>query len=364
MSSLKGHARITRKAVALLASEANPVYRALPAGSVANNVVARDLYDVASLGHWADFGQCHHFMRRFDGQSEREAYAEAIHWIWKNANDAARILARQIRESRTPRMGPHGMPMTVNLIGSSQPLGNALHAVQDSFAEGHAEREAPSRHVVVAGLEVRRPGAIRRIKRYAGAEKDGHEEADAAWSGGRDGFSDVGWMAIGATHGLLRMIADAAMMSSGSQISLPGYEGYRQTWLAMSNDLSAERDRAFDLIDRFYTGMRLGARNLKTVSMDEEGLARALYVEAGRDMALVHRVFVRLDEHYQSDADDIAELYVNHVRRSRGPIEAALRGNPRTGAPAHQGPRRRLDLERRAGVHRLPEGPALGTVYS
>jgi hypothetical protein len=329
MSSLPGHARITRKAVELLEAEnrGDPVYLALGFAGVPASVVARDILDVVLLGHWADFGQCHHFMRRFDGQSEREAHAEAVHWIWKNAVTAARILSRQISATLAPGGARTTAAVSGSLAGgdsgitSSQALGNALHAVQDSFAWGHVERDEPRGS---------RPGDIRRVKRYAGAEKDGHAEADELWKGHyRQGFSETGWFAVCATRDLLRIVVDSANAARGGRaVSLLRFEAYRDQWLRASEALSNQRDRAFDLIDRHYTGVRLGASNLKTINFDEEGLARALVEEAGADTRLVLEVFERLRDHYSSDSDDVAELYVNLVRKHKGPLEAALRSNP------------------------------------
>lgn len=319
MSTLRGHASITSKAIELLAQRDHPVYQALAAAGVPMNVVARDIVDVVILGHWADFGQCHHFMRRFDGQSERQAYDEAVHWIWTNATEAARLMARQLRRGGVAMAGPGGVPRP--LVTSSQALGNAVHALQDSFAFGHAEREAPLG---------RAPGAITRVKRYAGAEKDGHAEADELWRGsGKGTFSPTGWLAVRATRDLIRLIVRSAQGSRVDAITLLGFSAFRSHWLAASPRLSDERDRAFDLIDRHYLGVRIGASNLKTISMDEEGLASALVTEARTDMELVFRVFERLRDHYSSDSDDVAELFVNEVRRRKGAVEDALKRHAR-----------------------------------
>lgn len=232
MSNLRGHVRITNRAVALLVEEGRPVYRALARSRVASNVVARDLIDVVILGHWMNLGQCHHFMRRFDGQSERRAYVEAIEWIRRNATDAARLLSRQLRQAPAPGEPGSGGRAPVRSATSSQALGNALHAVQDSFAWGHAEREEP------AGLV---PGAIRRIKRYAGVDKQGHARADGMWRGeGASEFSDPGWLAVLATKELLRLIVDSAMAAgSGATVELKGFEAYRLKWLRESDALGS-----------------------------------------------------------------------------------------------------------------------------
>ena len=321
MSSLPGHGKITRRAVEEIALEPRyaAAFSSFAVNTVMTSVMARDILDVIILGHWADFGQCHHFMRRFDGQSEQAAYAEAVDWIRRNAVDAARHLAAHAHVARA--VGGR-TAITGAQSPLSQSLGNALHALQDSFASGHAERENPQ------GFE---PGAIRRIKRYAGAEKDGHEMADQEWhQPGNDGaFSPVGRLAVEATKALLRVIADSAVTArGGSAPTLVGFDLFRSKWLRASSKLSSQRDRAFDLIDRYYMGLRLGAMNLKTINMDEAGLAAALIAEAGADTQLVLDVFTRLDEHYNSDADDVAELYVNEIRKRKGPLESALKANP------------------------------------
>ncbi len=319
MSNLPGHLRISRRAVEWLASGNSPAYRALGSAGIPANVVARDLLDVVILGHWADFGQCHHFMRRFDGQSERQAYDEAVHWIWRNAVEAAALLSPQLALAGHPRPGGArgGGPYAAT---SSQALGNALHSLQDSFAAGHAVRELPG-----GGL----PGDILRIKRYYGAEKDHHEEDDKEWRGNfRDGFSEGGWLAVEATYRLLKLIVDTATASRGGRPGdLPGFEEFRHRWLRPADALSRERDRSFDLVDRFTTSVRLGAMNLKTLNMDEDGLAKALVDEAGTDTALVLRVFEKLRDHYSSDSDDVAEIYVNLVRKRPGRLQDALRAN-------------------------------------
>jgi hypothetical protein len=244
MSSLAGHMSMTRRAVELLEAEGHPVCRALTTAKIARRAAARDIFDLLTLGHWSDFAQCHHFMRRFDGQSEREAYAEAVAWVRARATRAAVILARQLRTERAAAiLAPHAGSTRARLDLSSQALGDALHAVQDSFARGHAEREAPRGDS---------PGAIRRIKRYAGADKAGHAEADLEWRGpGHDGISAGGWQAVHASRELLRLIADAGAAGAGAAATLDGFESYRQTWLAASAALSAERDRPIGFFSRF-----------------------------------------------------------------------------------------------------------------
>ena len=50
-----------------------------------------------------------------------------------------------------------------------------------------------------------------------------------------------------------------------------------------------------------------------TVSMDEDGLATAL-VKMGLNMPRIFAIFQRLNESHNSDADDVALLYVKKLR--------------------------------------------------
>lgn len=243
MSSLAGHREITRRAVERLREDAQDVFSALGSGSVAGRVVARDLYDLLTLGHWRSAAQPHHFMRRFDGQSGREAYEECIAWIRSRATEAARMLALQLGKAPAaarpdPAIGAR------HHVTPSQAMGDALHALQDSFAPGHAEREAG---------EGSGPGPIRRILRYAGAEKAGHAAGDAAWrSAGEGGLSEPGRHAMQASSDLLRLIAGAAGAArAGEPIALHGFEPFRRRWLAVSAALSGERGRPVGFLRRF-----------------------------------------------------------------------------------------------------------------
>ncbi|MEO8941652.1 MAG: hypothetical protein ABI453_13975 [Isosphaeraceae bacterium] len=345
MSNLTGHSRITAKAVEeLILEEAkNPLLKNLDAADLPTSVVMRDLRDLSG-GHWADYGQKHHFMRKFDGQSPFEAYQDAVEWIKSNALDASARLARRIRRYNVQKGATSTIKdargrsvlggTTVQTLEGPQTLdrpdwqhfGNAVHALQDSFSKGHVTREDSSRHPYT-------PGAIAHIKRYAGDEKQGHAHADEGWweGKGRNGyFSRDGRFAVNATKSLIRIVFRTATASNGQGASdLSGWSTFQGVWLKASSRLSRQRDQVFDLIDRYYKGARIGANNLKTISMDEEGLANALIREAGTDSNLTLHVFERLDEHYNSDADDVAELYVKGVRARGGAVLDALKSNPK-----------------------------------
>src|SRR5262245_25110365 len=98
MSNLTGHGRLTAQAVQELQTNCagHPLLRGLGAAGLGVDVVMRDIIDVAIVGHWADFGQSPHFMRRFDGQSPRQAYDESVEWIRRNACSAANERSRRM----------------------------------------------------------------------------------------------------------------------------------------------------------------------------------------------------------------------------------------------------------------------------
>lgn len=52
-----------------------------------------------------------------------------------------------------------------------------------------------------------------------------------------------------------------------------------------------------------------------TASMDEQGLAEAL-LSMGNNIPRVQRIFEHLDKHRNSDADDVAEIYVRELRKA------------------------------------------------
>lgn len=317
MSSLTGHAKITSAAVREVTQEMkfNPLATGMTHGGLPAAAVTRDIIDVICLGHWADFGQKHHFMRQFDSQSPFEAYESAVEWIRKNAYEAAQAIAARtaayypngINGSRNPQLAGQTVYRDLNL----QSLGNAVHALEDSFAPGHVTRGPGS------------PGPITHIKRYAGAEKNHHAEGDDQWQDGNKGFSEVGRLAIDAVKALLKIVVLTAS-SNAMMGTLVDWQAFRDKWLKADAKLSKSKDRVFDLIDQYYTGVRLGATNIKTFDMNEEGLAKALFSE---DPATTLAVFVRLDEQYNSDADDVAEIYVNLIRKAGGAKLAELRGN-------------------------------------
>ena len=66
--------------------------------------------------------------------------------------------------------------------------------------------------------------------------------------------------------------------------------------------------------------------NFKTMNMEEELLAKAILDEHPVQMDVVYDVFYRLDNHYSSDADDVASIYIKLVKEKSGSaVEQALK---------------------------------------
>ncbi|MEZ4648067.1 MAG: hypothetical protein R3E97_04630 [Candidatus Eisenbacteria bacterium] len=390
MSKLKGHYEITMRALVELKAEfrRNPVVGNISTqrpvapfqesevdlvkGSLIHLVnstptpawgaVVRDMIDVFTLGHWGDSSQKHHFMRRFDGQSPYNAYLDGVEWIRKNATEAADEISRRLRDrlseaelgailstSGSAMVAP-GLPgagggagasATTRSAGASvahrparvgatrlhglfagapsDKLGFAAHALQDSFSPSHATR-TPDRG------QPKGPGRISHVKIYEGAEAEGHSHEDHAWQNG-DSFSDIGRCAVAATKALALMVIVTALQKRAPVGSLLGWERFRSTWLVAHPSLSRERDFAYDLIDQHTSWWKAGSFNLATFNMDEEAIAATLFRHA-TDTERVRKVFERLDDKYNSDADDVAELFVRKVQRAGGAPLAALKRAP------------------------------------
>jgi len=343
MSKLKGHKNITNQAVDELvrSNKEHSVIGNLHSMALKYSVTARDIFDVIQLGHWTNSGQRHHFMRSFNGQSHFNAYIDATNWIRSNALHAANQLSDRIKKfelgndgfnADSMRSGKHaiaGKPPTRNhnnkhVTNSDHvswlTLAYACHALQDSFSAGHAIRD---KHI-----NSMQPGNIIGILRYSGLEKEGHSDSDTKWKGSGDKgieglyFSLEGKIAINATKALITMVMQTAFNHNpvNKITTLEGWSDFQRTWLNAPT-LSKERDPAVDLINQYSTSIKLGDMNFKTLNMDEEGLAKAIIAEHPIQMDIVYDVFYRLDNHYSSDADDVAAIYIELVKKKRGSAE-------------------------------------------
>lgn len=350
MSKLEGHKEITNQAIREIgvACKYHPIGSNLDATDILGSVIARDIEDAIFLGHWANYGQKHHFMRRFDGQSPFEAYTECVSWIKSNTLDAAKQLffrMQGVKELKNAHNQPDSSKQSCHLPGMipssgahfqgrkvlggdttdghKEPvmwrhLGNAVHAIQDSFSVGHVMRNKSASEM--------HPGTIIHIKKYVGAEKENHSRYDKLWQSRDKKFTIQGRQAINATKEIILMIIKTAQHGLAHQnlSSLHNWEAYQNQWLAASPKLNKQRDFDIDIIERFHTGFHIGANNIKTFNFDEKGLAEALYREVGTDTSKLYKVFARLKEHYSSDADDVTVYYVDLVRKNEGTVKSAI----------------------------------------
>jgi hypothetical protein len=62
-------------------------------------------------------------------------------------------------------------------------------------------------------------------------------------------------------------------------------------------------------------------------SVDEGGIAKALFAECGINMDQVHEIFVELENGYSSDADDVARIYLPKVLNAGGNVLLALKSH-------------------------------------
>jgi hypothetical protein len=345
MSKLEGHKEITRRAVSelMLRGEKHPVMANLHHMALRYNVQMRDIFDVVQLGHWTNGGQRHHFMRSFDGQSHHMAYLDAILWIQKNALEAANTLKKRIAKFEVKdavdsgnaadrgRKAVRGEHVGINARSQRKdivnwfPLAYACHALQDSFSASHVVRK---KHVSASI-----PGEITSILKYAGVEKEGHSGKDKEWEHpGQEGavaFTLSGKVAINATKDLISLVVQTAFnhTSTDSIKFLDGWDRFISTWL-YAPKLSIKRDLAVDLIHQFSTNIEMGNMNFLTLSMDEEGLANAILKEHPSNMVVVHDIFFRLDNHFSSNADDVAKIYLSNMKKKSGSVEEnSLRKN-------------------------------------
>jgi hypothetical protein len=273
MSSLSGHRRMTRRAVEeLSAAHANdPLFANLARANLPYHAVLRDIVDVLSLGHWLNFGQKHHFMRRFDGQRPLTAYHENVAWIQTNALEAARLLFDRIQTRFTPVAGGPPTPAAPGQVPSRdqsiagrmvfdggngdgvswRSLGNACHALQDSFAGGHVVRRFAS------PPRPGDPGVIMDVLVYVGDAtcRKEHRHLDEEWREATStAFSVRGRLAIDATKDLVRMVVRTAAGAAARPAALEGWAAFQQKWLAPAPDLAArDPDAAIRFVQRLQT---------------------------------------------------------------------------------------------------------------
>ena len=157
---------------------------------VGTGSVYRDSEDVFTLGHWRNSGQRHHFMR-YAGQGEKSAYLEGCDWIYRNAYQASGNLRRIWKE----KLGHY------NVVFVTEPLGNALHALQDSYALAHCMRRKVGDTAVIYKINV-----YDEQNKKPGPNWPGHSVLDAQYKDG------LGKEAIIASRELIRIVIHCSLV--------------------------------------------------------------------------------------------------------------------------------------------------------
>jgi hypothetical protein len=159
--------------------------------------VYRDVEDVFNGCQWSKDGQKNHFMR-YQGQSELKAYEDACTWIYTNAFTAA----QHLRDIWQKNLGYY------NPIYVTEPLGNAMHSLQDSFSAAHVKREERDHTWVILGINV-----YDTANKKASGSYPGHEALDKQWKG-----TPLGNEAITACRELIKIVIRTSLLAKDAEV--------------------------------------------------------------------------------------------------------------------------------------------------
>jgi len=160
--------------------------------------VYRDVEDVFNGGQWSNAGQKNHFMR-YAGQTELSAYDDACTWIYKNAFTSA----QHLRDIWKKKLGYY------NPIYVTEPLGNAMHALEDSFSAAHVKREKSANKTwVIEGINVYDAANKKKSGNYPG-----HEALDLQWKD-----TELGNEAIDACRELIKIVINTSLVANDAVV--------------------------------------------------------------------------------------------------------------------------------------------------
>jgi hypothetical protein len=125
-----------------------------------------------------------------------------------------------------------------------------------------------------------------------------------------------------------------ALMAGGADDYVEGFSDWLDTWnlvwtpedvhqYALSIRRGLEHHFAKKFINRFCVGTTFVGATI-TFNMDEDGLAAAIYKEAGASERKTYMIFRELYKNHSSDVDDVAELYANLLKQKKGPPRDAV----------------------------------------
>src|SRR5262249_41767410 len=125
-------------------------------------------------------------------------YEDACTWIFTGGLTAA----QRLREIWVKKLGYY------NPIYVTEPLGNAMHALQDSFSRAHVRRVKKDDIWVITGVfiyddENKKPSG----------DYPGHEALDKSWK-----ETEVGLEAITACRELIRIMIRTSLVANSAQV--------------------------------------------------------------------------------------------------------------------------------------------------
>jgi hypothetical protein len=139
---------------------------------------------------------------------------------------------------------------------------------------------------------------------------------DRSWQAGREAANIGGGFAGGAAAGALAGIW-LGPLGVGVGVVVGGIAGSLISDSAYVEIAGPRTAFARTFLPRFTT----------VFSVDEEGVARALFSECGINMDQVYEIFVELENGYSSDADDVARIYLPKVLTAGGSVLLALKSH-------------------------------------
>jgi len=215
--NLDGHTAISKAAARRFGSSLGTYDpRFVDLDNIDWNVVFRDIEDLFSGGHWSPEGQRHHFMRAAN-QTQSEAWREGVRWIFNNTLEAAEILKPRIdcmnvaseRIRSNQKWSSKDLLSCMRTREVERPLGNALHALQDSFAPAHVKRDANT--LVIREILYYDSTRLKDFEDKVLPGQTEHESLDETWKGPDGNLSPLGSAAADASVALFRCLVAAGL---------------------------------------------------------------------------------------------------------------------------------------------------------
>ena len=257
-----------------------------------------------------------------NGEISAKAAAEAAHGMRNQIMDQQRAKSADLAKAMAKQLKAKGISFDVILEKAAlkmygkpfSQLSNADQTAAYMEVVASAGRSRPSANVFAA-----RAGAAGRALFVLGIGLAIYNIANAedkSWQTGREvsniGGGIAGSVAAGALAGIWLGplgVAVGAFVGGvcGALIS-------DQAYVELAGPQSAVAQAFLPRFTSFF-------------SVDEAGIAKALYDEFGINLDKVHAIFIEINNSYSADADDVAVIYLKRVFLLKGVVMEALRLN-------------------------------------